>query len=58
MQPKVTKKKQKKLINNWAWKREVQQNETWTKKYARDSCKQNMERNLQQKRVPISKKNL
>jgi hypothetical protein len=34
----------------------VPQNETWAKKFARDSCKQNMERNVQQKRVPISKK--
>lgn len=34
----------------------MQQNETWAKQYARDSCKQNMERNVQQKRVPISQK--
>jgi hypothetical protein len=54
VQPKVTKE----IKKNWACKREEQQNETWAKKYARDSCKQNMERNVQQKRVPISKKNL
>ncbi len=39
-------------------KEKCNKNETWAKKYARDSCKQNMERNMQQKRVPISKKTL
>ncbi len=49
-------KRNKKLFEHG--KEKCNKNETWAKKYARDSCKQNMERNMQQKRVPISKKTL